>query len=155
MPIKSIRLVSAGCVAAVLMLGAPTHSPSATAAAPRSGLVAAPASRLTPTRGGTKRQTTGCELIGKAFGVITAGGDITYNGQRYRIEAVHSADNKVFYSGPNIRVIFTPNAGARLQEDEDGDPSRLSRPEPRGTARIEVDGHVVTTPALEHCVIFE
>jgi hypothetical protein len=132
-----------------------TAGPAVSVQAAQPELVAAPASSLTPVRGGTERQTSGCELIGKAFGAISAGGEVTFNGQGYQVEDVHSADNQIVYSGPNIRVIFTPKAGARLQEDEDGEPSRLSRPEPRGMVRIEVAGHVVTTPAREHCVIFE
>jgi hypothetical protein len=112
-------------------------------------------SGLTPVRVSGQRQTSGCELIGKAFGSISVGGKVIFNGRAYPIERVHSADNEAVYSGPNVRVVFRPKVGNKLQEGADGEPYRLTRPEPRGIVRVEVAGNVVATSASEHCVIFE
>jgi hypothetical protein len=137
MPIR-VRSLAGGCIVACLLSQPATAAPG-----------------LTPVRPARAPQVSGCSLVGKAFGTISTGGQVIFAGKTYPIETVHSANNQVVYSGPNVRVVFTPKAGAKLEEDANGAPDHLTRPEPHGTARIEVAGHVVTTAASEHCVIFE
>ena len=100
-------------------------------------------------------RVSGCELRGKAFGDIAAGGDITFDGVRYEVEQASGVGNQVIYTGPKVRAVFTPGSGGKIEEDKDGLPVALAPSDPAGTVRIEVAGQVVSTVAREHCIIFE
>lgn len=160
---KIVPLAAALCVAGLVSQGcapqpAAAPKPAAMAAAtpaPPVALIEAPASSLTPTATSGTPQVSGCELVGKAFGYITPGADITFQGVRYPVEKASGVNNQVILTGPNVRAVFTPKPGGKIHEDASGGPLGLASPEPSGTLRIEVAGHVITTPAKEHCVIFE
>lgn len=99
-------------------------------------------------------QVTGCRLVGRAFGTLIAGGDVMFKGSRYEVSESHGTPNRIVYTGPKMRAVFTPKRGGSILEGDDGVPNRVGR-DARGTLRIEIEGSLVTTDAREHCVWFE
>ena len=156
----SVLAPLATCLAFAACGPAPAPASNTAPAAPVAPAVQAstkPAngSGLTATPPGREPQVSSCELRGEAFGVISAGGAIIYDGVSYEVARAQGINNQVVYTGPKVRAVFTPRVGEKIQEDADGLPLDLAPSDPTGTLSIEVAGKTVTTPAREHCVIFE
>jgi hypothetical protein len=132
-------------VSAVLPLG--------TAGAQRVPLRPAPETSLTPVHHPAS-QVSGCELVGRAFGTISAGGEIIFKGERFEVTESHGRPDRIVYSGPKLRAVFTPKRGHKVREGENGAPDR-NGPDAPGTIRIEIAEFGITTGAHEHCVVFE
>lgn len=115
--------------------------------------ISAPSSDLAPAHYPAP-QVTGCQLVGKTFGTLVAGGEIVFKGNRYEVTQSRGTPDKLVYSGPKVRAIFTPKRAGSILEGDDGTPGRIGR-DARGTLRIEIGGSVVVTEAREHCVWFE
>ena len=99
-------------------------------------------------------QVTGCQLVGKTFGTLIAGGEIVFKGAHYEVAESHGLPDKIVFFGPKVRAIFTPKVSGSILEGDYGAPDRVG-PDARGTLRIEIGGAVVVTDAAEHCVWFE
>jgi hypothetical protein len=93
-------------------------------------------------------------VVGKAFGTIAAGGEINFKGERFEVTESHGQPDRIEYSGPKVRVVFTPKRGYYVAEGDNGSLER-SGPDVPGTIRIEIAGYVITTSAREHCIMFE
>lgn len=112
-----------------------------------------PSSSLTPIHYPAP-QVSGCQLIGKAFGTLIAGGDILFKGSRYEVSESHGLPDRIIYTGPKMRAVFTPKRAGSILEGDNGAPNLVGR-DTRGMLRIEIGGSIVTTEAREHCVWFE
>lgn len=99
-------------------------------------------------------QVSSCELLGKSFGTLSAGGVIRFQGQNYSIDASHASGDLILYRGPKVKATFRTSHSRLVAEGDNGEPIRIGD-DVAGTLRIEVAGHVLTMPAHEHCTIFE
>lgn len=99
-------------------------------------------------------QVSGCKLVGKIFGTLEAGGAVIFKGERYEVSESHAKPDRIIYSGPKIRAVFTPRHGRAVVEGDSGMPNGAG-PDVPGTLSIEIAGSVITTNAREHCVLFE
>jgi hypothetical protein len=137
------------CAVALFSLTLPDGAVGAETSSPR----LAPDSRLTPVHHRAP-QVSGCEVVGKAFGTIAAGGAIIFKGERFDVTDSQGRPDRIDYSGPRVRAVFTPKRGHKVTEGDNGSPER-SGPDVPGTIRIEIAGSVITTSAREHCIVFE
>jgi hypothetical protein len=99
-------------------------------------------------------QVSSCELLGKSFGTLLAGGDIRYRGRNYPTDASHASGAVILFTGPNVKATFRASHGRHVDEADNGEPLRIGA-DVAGTLSIEVAGRVLTVPAREHCTIFE
>lgn len=99
-------------------------------------------------------QVSGCQLVGRAFGTLTAGGEVVFKGSRYEVSESRGVPDNIVYTGPKVRAVFTPKRAGSILEGDNGVPDRIG-PDAHGTLRIQIDGFLVTTDAREHCVWFE
>jgi hypothetical protein len=111
--------------------------------APRVPLRPAPDTSLTPVHHPAS-QVSGCELIGKAFGTVSAGGEIIFKGEKFEVTESHGRPDRIVYSGPKVRAVFTPKRGHKVSEGENGAPDGTG-PDAPGTVRIEIAEFVITT----------
>ena len=130
-------------IAPLLAVGAVNAAPS----------VAAPDSSLTPVHP-RPAQVSGCKLVGKAFGTLEAGGEVIFKGDSFKVSESHGQPDRIVYSGPKVRAVFTPRHGRAVVEGDNGMPNGAG-PDVSGTLRIEIAGTVITTNAREHCDLFE
>ena len=115
--------------------------------------ISAPSSDLTPVHYPAP-QVTGCQVVGRTFGTLIAGGEMVFKGVHYKAVESHGTPDRIVYSGPQFRALFAPKRAGSILEGDNGVPNRIGS-DARGTLRIEFDGTVVTTDAREHCVWFE
>ena len=99
-------------------------------------------------------QVSSCQLLGKSFGTLLAGGDIRYRGQNYLVDSSHVSGALILFTGPNVKATFRASHGRPVDEGDNGEPLRIGV-DVAGTLRIEVAGRVLMVPAREHCTIFE
>jgi hypothetical protein len=99
-------------------------------------------------------QVSSCEILGKSFGTLLAGGNIRYQGENYPVDASHVSGALILFTGPNVKATFRASHGRPVDEGDNGEPLRIGV-DVAGTLRIEVAGRVLTVPAREHCTIFE